>query len=1786
MAQRHLRSAATPDQEFTTPQTRRSGRIAQGNASLSAQSSSRQQAVDKNPRSQSRKGKRRQPSDDLQSTGSSKRATTGTSEPRSNDPASSNPATYPRSRSRKGKRKQPPDGSQSPEGSKRATTGSGVLTVGTSEPQSINPTSSNLRPKCFRISGLPLSWSENDLFDALHDNDPSLTRQSYRPSLYPACFGSKQTALLYLDPSTEHLHSHNHLQVSESASRTATVLTIDSDFHNLTPLNDPKGDIVADVIAVTGLAGHAFGSWRNRKTHQMWLKDLLPHDVQNIRIMTYGYDSRLVGQGKAENRLLDYQRLFIQDIENARSSVKKTRPIIFIGHSLGGILILQVSVTCIQKPISKTQTYVAPQALIECKRNRSHTHILDAMHSIIFFGTPHNGMRTDDLEQMVDMESGGYETSRHNLLRQLREGSEFLETQKEDLSYIWDEYKPKIISFYETVQTPTVKRSDSGSYGRDGKESEMRVPVEENHTNMVKFASTEDPTYQTVVRYLKEWVDSISELYVASIKIQNLQKSQEYIDCRKSLKPSDYESYREEIWLRRHKNTCTWVLDDQHYRGWAEKNGNAILWISGDPGCGKCVLSSFLTKEITRGKPNQLYIAYFFCDDKDERLRTAHSILVNLLTQLLDQVPDIIAHFLADPEYSTNKEKTLWSFGMLWRVFERIINGAHHGQVYILIDALDECEEGSRTKLLNKLKHLFHNPTTTIPPIKIIITSRPHIPVAFYLTDVIEMRLAAENLKNDITAFVEAEVHTQPQFTGDLGEEVRQALIDGANGMFLWVSLILDDLKKSTNTTPRAIRKALKVLPPDLPGVYINILRKIRSEDQQTAQVILQWVVWAMRPLTLQELTIAIAILPEHTSMVSMQDDMQTDLKQVLRFIFGPMLRVEDDDTVHLVHQSAKDFLSSINIVTDGGVLLCALSTSSAKSNMHLAVSCLVYLLFEECESGPVTGKYIWEPNVRKRIKILQHKLPFLDYAATHWPAHARQADRCDESQVLRNAFRKLAESPRKMDLAYQIFSFSHQTEFQKTAPLQIVSSLGLIAFAEQLLDHGDDVNVQSGIYGNALVAAAQRGHEAIVRLLVDRSAINAQHRDYGNALKGAIDGGHEAIVRLLNTRPGIHITKAAIIAAAENSNGKEMMEMLLSAHPDIKITESIVMATVRNSDCGQEVMEMLLSARPNIEITEPIVTAAAGNSRSGQVMKMLLSARPDIEVTEPIVTAAAWNSRSGEVMKMLLSARPDIEITEPIVTAAAENNDCGQEVMEMLLYARPDIEVTEPIVKAAARNNGSGKEVMEVLLSARPDIEITEPIVMAAARNNGCGQEVMEVLLSTRNSSRGKEVMEMLLSARPDIEITEPIVTAAAGNRWRGKEVMEVLLSARPDIEITGPIVTAAAGNWNSGKEVMEMLLSARPEIKITEPIVTAAAGNLISGKEVMEMLLSAHPDIKITEPIVTATAGNDHCGQEVMEVLLSACPDIEITEPIVMAAARNNDCGQEVMEVLLSARPDIEITEPIVKAAVKNWNSDKVMEVLLSARPDIEITEPIVTAVAGNQRWGKKVMEMLLSARPDIEITEPIVTAAAGNSGSGHEVMQMLLDSDRKCRVYSSSVNTVAYFGMVDYTKTLLAKCNKIILNEKYMQLVHAAVEGGVADILKTSLELGGNYSSPDEHNWTVYMTASQSRNAFALQQFTDTQYPSFDSVVPPGERVSEQACVSIQLQEDKAELFYSGASKSTQCSVKDDHPFPPGNLGTNYFEVTVIESSPKLDVGVGFCGEHILQSKAAYSYCFSSV
>ena len=162
----------------------------------------------------------------------------------------------------------------------------------------------------------------------------------------------------------------------------------------------------------------------------------------------------------------------------------------------------------------------------------------------------------------------------------------------------------------------------------------------------------------------------------------------DHVKCLASLRPSNNEDYRDKIAINRHDSTCTWILQDEHYKQWKEQHSPSVLWINGDPGCGKSVLASFLVTEISQGKVGDCTLAFFFCKDTDERLNTAHAILVNWLAQLLRLVPRFIEHFSSDSTYSVEKDKTKWTPQMLWRVLVRIILDPYAGNICLLVDAL------------------------------------------------------------------------------------------------------------------------------------------------------------------------------------------------------------------------------------------------------------------------------------------------------------------------------------------------------------------------------------------------------------------------------------------------------------------------------------------------------------------------------------------------------------------------------------------------------------------------------------------------------------------------------------------------------------------------------------------------------------------------------------------------------------------------------------------------------------------------------------------------------------------------------------------------------------------------------------------------------------------------------------------------------------------------------------------------------------------------------------------
>ena len=76
---------------------------------------------------------------------------------------------------------------------------------------------------------------------------------------------------------------------------------------------------MCSVIAITGLDGHAYGSWRGKgNLGRMWLRDFLSKDLPSCRTMIYGYNSKLSSHGI--NTIMDYGRELLEELKKIRNT--------------------------------------------------------------------------------------------------------------------------------------------------------------------------------------------------------------------------------------------------------------------------------------------------------------------------------------------------------------------------------------------------------------------------------------------------------------------------------------------------------------------------------------------------------------------------------------------------------------------------------------------------------------------------------------------------------------------------------------------------------------------------------------------------------------------------------------------------------------------------------------------------------------------------------------------------------------------------------------------------------------------------------------------------------------------------------------------------------------------------------------------------------------------------------------------------------------------------------------------------------------------------------------------------------------------------------------------------------------------------------------------------------------------------------------------------------------------------------------------------------------------------
>lgn len=153
----------------------------------------------------------------------------------------------------------------------------------------------------------------------------------------------------------------------------------------LTEVHRPAtGTPLVDIVFVHGLDGDPRSTWTSEKDKVFWPSQLLPSKLEEekARILVYGYDANVTRSRNgpatvSKEKIHNHGEQLVAELCGNRSKPEAAkRPIIFVAHSLGGLVVKSALIHSYGISGSKT------------RRLRS---IFVSTYGIVFLGTPHQG---------------------------------------------------------------------------------------------------------------------------------------------------------------------------------------------------------------------------------------------------------------------------------------------------------------------------------------------------------------------------------------------------------------------------------------------------------------------------------------------------------------------------------------------------------------------------------------------------------------------------------------------------------------------------------------------------------------------------------------------------------------------------------------------------------------------------------------------------------------------------------------------------------------------------------------------------------------------------------------------------------------------------------------------------------------------------------------------------------------------------------------------------------------------------------------------------------------------------------------------------------------------------------------------------------------------------------------------------------------------------------------------------------------------------------------------------
>ncbi|OQE05898.1 hypothetical protein PENVUL_c021G02885 [Penicillium vulpinum] len=303
----------------------------------------------------------------------------------------------------------------------------------------------------------------------------------------------------------------------------------------LTQIYTPRDNPTIDIVFVHGLNGHPHDSWTSKTTGCFWPTDLLPDVLasQCPRILTYGYNANVTAftDGASRDSVVSHAETLASSLAANRNLRDcSNRPIVFICHSLGGLIVKRALIYSRSLSSEKTEHL------------RS---VYVSTFGILFLGTPHNGSDIAKWGMLLQKICNAvlpkkFMEASPQLVKALRTNNETLQNINSLFVDIMGRFH--IYFFHETRSTDmhgtreVIVDEHSAAPYMEGVE---RAGIEADHSHMCKFDDDNAAGYEVVaeaiLRYSRQAPAVITDRWMEERKARTQEKkakAREIYDAR------------------------------------------------------------------------------------------------------------------------------------------------------------------------------------------------------------------------------------------------------------------------------------------------------------------------------------------------------------------------------------------------------------------------------------------------------------------------------------------------------------------------------------------------------------------------------------------------------------------------------------------------------------------------------------------------------------------------------------------------------------------------------------------------------------------------------------------------------------------------------------------------------------------------------------------------------------------------------------------------------------------------------------------------------------------------------------------------------------------------------------------------------------------------------------------------------------------------------------------------------------------------------------------------------